>query len=247
MHCCKPNIFLLRQLAQWFWWTLQHRVRNVHHLLTVKLDGLSLHSASNTEPVSWNFSISLWTALQWGTSVSGNFTANCSFTKSVHLLPSQKTHSTRKTCSSIERTTVSKNWIKQTLSTYCSLSAQWLSECTVFNFFVVQPITYWRDKQILKKSTSHHQILGPERKNVQRNTFHNDDSQFWTDFEPHCTCKIMLKIWRCHHIKLSLGICAHRPSHHTNYNNTSSTNHLLLCTYICTEVLSQWATNTYLP
>jgi hypothetical protein len=31
----------------------------------------------------------------------------------VYLLPSQKTYSTRKTRSSIERTTVCKNWIKQ--------------------------------------------------------------------------------------------------------------------------------------
>jgi hypothetical protein len=36
MRCCKPDIFLLRQLARWFWWTPQHRVRNVHQLLTVK-------------------------------------------------------------------------------------------------------------------------------------------------------------------------------------------------------------------
>jgi hypothetical protein len=33
--CCKPDIFLLLQLAQWFWWAPQHKVRNVHQLLTV--------------------------------------------------------------------------------------------------------------------------------------------------------------------------------------------------------------------
>jgi hypothetical protein len=36
MRCCKPDIFVLRQLAQWFWWTPQHRVRNVHQLLIVR-------------------------------------------------------------------------------------------------------------------------------------------------------------------------------------------------------------------
>jgi hypothetical protein len=51
--------------------------------------------------------------LRWGTGVSGNFSANCCCTKSVYLLPSRKTYSTRKTSSSIERTIVSKNWIKQ--------------------------------------------------------------------------------------------------------------------------------------
>jgi hypothetical protein len=45
--------------------------------------------------------------------VSGNFSANCSCTKSLYLLSYQKTYSPRKTRSSIERTTVSKNWIKQ--------------------------------------------------------------------------------------------------------------------------------------
>jgi hypothetical protein len=34
-------------------------------------------------------------------------------TKSVYLLPSRKTYSTSTTRSSVERTTVSKNWIKQ--------------------------------------------------------------------------------------------------------------------------------------
>jgi hypothetical protein len=56
---------------------------------------------------------SLHIALRWGTGVSGNFSANCSCTKSAYLLPSWKTYSTRKTRSSMERTTVSKNWIKQ--------------------------------------------------------------------------------------------------------------------------------------
>jgi hypothetical protein len=51
--------------------------------------------------------------LRWGTGVPGNFSANCSCTTSVYLLPTQKTYSTRKTHSSIERTIVSKNWIKQ--------------------------------------------------------------------------------------------------------------------------------------
>jgi N-glycosylase/DNA lyase len=41
------------------------------------------------------------------------FLANCSCTKSVYLLPYQKTYSTRKTRSSIERTIVSYNWTKQ--------------------------------------------------------------------------------------------------------------------------------------
>jgi hypothetical protein len=82
------------------------------NFLLFSLDGLPLHSASNTEPTSRNFSISLWTALRWGTGVSTNFSANCPCTKSVYLLPSQKMYSTRKT-RSIERTMVSKNWIKQ--------------------------------------------------------------------------------------------------------------------------------------
>ena len=81
----------------------------------LSLDGLPPRSGSNTEPVSWNFSVSLWAALQWGTGVSGNFSANCFCTKSVYLLPSRKTYSTRKTRSAIERIIVSKNWVKQTL------------------------------------------------------------------------------------------------------------------------------------
>ena len=79
----------------------------------ISLDGLPLRSASNTEPVSQNFSKSLRTALRWGTGVPGYFSANCFCTKSVYLLPSRKTYSTRKTHSSIKRTTVSKNWIKE--------------------------------------------------------------------------------------------------------------------------------------
>jgi hypothetical protein len=36
MRCCKPDNFLLRQLAQWPWWIPpRHTVRNVHQLLTV--------------------------------------------------------------------------------------------------------------------------------------------------------------------------------------------------------------------
>jgi hypothetical protein len=44
--------------------------------------------------------------------VSENFSANCSSTKSVYLLPSRKTYSTRKTRSSIERIIESKNLMK---------------------------------------------------------------------------------------------------------------------------------------
>jgi hypothetical protein len=43
----------------------------------------------------------------------GIFQQNCSCTKSVYLLPSRKTYSTRKTRSSIERTIVSKICFKQ--------------------------------------------------------------------------------------------------------------------------------------
>jgi hypothetical protein len=100
------------------WW--QPSLQNVgltsafgNSLYTYKRCWKRCPRVSNTQPVSWNFSISLRTALQSGTAVCGNVSANCSCTKSVYLLPSQKTHSTRKTCSSIERTTVSKNWIKQ--------------------------------------------------------------------------------------------------------------------------------------
>jgi hypothetical protein len=108
------------------------------------------------------FSVSLQTALWWGTGVSGNFSANFSYAKLVYRLPSQKIYLTRKTHSSIERTIVSKNWIKQlhtlpvlhfnpcltteysettahfndnlltTKSTYRRLSAQRLSECSVY-------------------------------------------------------------------------------------------------------------------
>ena len=77
------------------------------------LDGLPRCSASDTQPVSRNFSVNLRTALQWVTGVSGNVSANFFCTKSLYLLPSLKTYSTRKTLSSIERTTVSKNWFKQ--------------------------------------------------------------------------------------------------------------------------------------
>ena len=94
MRCCKPDIFLLRQLARWFWWTPQHSQKcpSTSH----RLDGLPLRSGSNTEPVSRNFSVSLRTALRWGTGVNGYFSANCSCTKSVYLLPSRKTYSTKK-------------------------------------------------------------------------------------------------------------------------------------------------------
>jgi hypothetical protein len=99
------------------------------NFLSLSLDRLPLRSASNNEPVPRNFSVSLRTALRWDTGVSGKFSANCSNTKSVYLLPSRKTYqqekherrinkkntkhvSTRKTRSSIERTTVSKRLIK---------------------------------------------------------------------------------------------------------------------------------------
>jgi hypothetical protein len=108
-----PDIFLLHQLVQWFWWTPKQESEMSINFLSLNLDGLPLCSASNTEPVSQNFAISLRTTLWWGTGVCGNVSANCSCTKSVYLLPSQKTYSTRKTQSSIERTIVSKNWIKQ--------------------------------------------------------------------------------------------------------------------------------------
>jgi hypothetical protein len=36
MRCCKPDIFLLRQFAQWFWWTPRPKVRNVSQLFIVK-------------------------------------------------------------------------------------------------------------------------------------------------------------------------------------------------------------------
>jgi hypothetical protein len=86
------------------------------NFLSLSLGGLPIRSAPDTEPVSRNFSISLQTAMWWGTGVSGKFSADCSCTKSAYLLPSQKMYSTRKTCSSIERTIVSKNWIKQLYS-----------------------------------------------------------------------------------------------------------------------------------
>jgi hypothetical protein len=73
------------------------------NFLSLSLDGLPHGSAFNTEPVSRNFSLSLRTALRWGTGVSGKFSANCSCTKSVCLLPYRKTYSTRKTRFSIER------------------------------------------------------------------------------------------------------------------------------------------------
>jgi hypothetical protein len=55
------------------------------------------------------FSKLLW----WGTGVCGNVSANCSCTKSLYLLLSLRTFSTTKARSSIERTTVSENTIKQ--------------------------------------------------------------------------------------------------------------------------------------
>jgi hypothetical protein len=38
----KPDIFLLRQLAQWFWRTLRHRSEMSINLLSLNLDGLPL-------------------------------------------------------------------------------------------------------------------------------------------------------------------------------------------------------------
>jgi hypothetical protein len=110
MCCCKPNIFLLRN---YFDGLCSIESEMSINLLLLSSDAIPLRSPSNTVPVSWNFSISLRTALWWGTSVCRNFSANCSGTKSVYLLSSRKTYSTRKTQSSIERTTASKNWIKQ--------------------------------------------------------------------------------------------------------------------------------------
>jgi hypothetical protein len=49
---------------------------------SLSLDGLPLRSTSNIESVTWNFSVSLQTALRWST---GNFSANCSCTKSVSI------------------------------------------------------------------------------------------------------------------------------------------------------------------
>jgi hypothetical protein len=43
------------------------------YFLSLGLDGLPLRSASNTEPVSRNFSVSLRTALRWGTGVFWKF------------------------------------------------------------------------------------------------------------------------------------------------------------------------------
>ena len=94
-------------------WTRSIESEMSNNFSTLSLDVLPLRSASNTEPVSQNFSISLRNALRWGTGVSGNVSANFSCTKSVYLLPSRKTYSTRKTCFSIERTTVTKNWFNQ--------------------------------------------------------------------------------------------------------------------------------------
>jgi len=85
--------------------------------------------------------------LHWGTGVSGNFSANCSCTKSVYLLPSQKTYSTRKTRSSIKRTIVSKNWIKQ-LNTLLVLPFNCLtteySEIPHNNSTPQQQLRYWQ-------------------------------------------------------------------------------------------------------
>jgi hypothetical protein len=87
-------------------------------------DGLPILSVSNTEPVSRNFWISLRNALRWVTGVSGNFSANCSWTKSLYLLPSRKIYPTRKTGSSIERTNDSKTELNNyTLYRYCTSTA----------------------------------------------------------------------------------------------------------------------------
>jgi hypothetical protein len=145
-------------LAQWFDGPRSIQSEMSINFLSLSLDGLPLRSASTTESVSQHFSVSVRTALRWGTAVCGNVSAHFSFTKSVYLLPSRKTYSTRKTRSWIQRTTVSKNWITQLhsspvlhfnrcLTTECSettahfngnldtdnhsLSTQPLSECTV--------------------------------------------------------------------------------------------------------------------
>jgi hypothetical protein len=123
---------------------LRSIVRNVHQLLIVKLDGLPLRSASNTQPVSRNFSLSLRNALRWGTDISGNFSANCSCTKSVYLLPSRKTYSTRKTRSSIERTIVSKNWIKQLNTTDIALKPPFNNWIQWNNSTLQRRLRYWQ-------------------------------------------------------------------------------------------------------
>jgi hypothetical protein len=82
------------------------------NFLSLSLDGLPLRLASNSESDSQKFSVNIRNLYDEIQGVSGNFSANFFCTKSVYLLPSRNTYSTRKTRSSIERTTVSKNWIK---------------------------------------------------------------------------------------------------------------------------------------
>ena len=85
---------------------------------TLSLRGRSRYTADFAAPPHPQ----LW----WGTGVSGNFSANSSCTRSVYLLPSRKTHSKRKTRSSIERTTVSKNDLSnQTVYLCCTSTAVW--------------------------------------------------------------------------------------------------------------------------
>lgn len=108
MRCCKPDIFLLCQLVQWFDGLRSIESEMSKNFSPLNLDDLSLLSASNTEPVPRNFSVSLRTALRRGTGVTVDFSANCSCTKSAYLLPLRKKRSTRETLSLIERTTVSK-------------------------------------------------------------------------------------------------------------------------------------------
>jgi hypothetical protein len=97
------------------------------------------------------------------------------------------------------------------------------------------------------KSTSHFQILGIRK--VKRNKKHIPQwgpiimDWLWTSPYLHNYTENI----RCHHIKfVTWDLCTPAFSPYW-LHYTSSTNHLLLCTNICTKVLSQWTTNTYLP
>jgi hypothetical protein len=83
MRCCKLDISLAPTCAI----ILMDSAAYGQKCPSLSLDGLPLLSASGTENVSRNFSANLRTALRRSTGVSGNFSANCSYTKSVYLLP----------------------------------------------------------------------------------------------------------------------------------------------------------------
>jgi hypothetical protein len=87
---------------------------------------------------------SWYIALRWSTGFPGNFSANCSCTKSVYLSPSRKTHSTRKTRSSIEITAVSKNWIKQLHFTGISLQLLFNNWIQLNNSTLQRQLRYWQ-------------------------------------------------------------------------------------------------------